>query len=180
MVHNYTVQKHIFIYNSYIQSDSACVCCRKFQQKFPGVDIPATSTIHHFIDKLKTVSLVLDKKIKRRCHILTEGILDDTSARLEHLPQKSLAKLPQQADVSVSSARTTTKLLKLSLYKIPQVHALQLRDSATRIHFCNWFIQSVNEGTLDPQLLFFTNEIWFHLNGRMNMHDNQYWSSEKP
>jgi hypothetical protein len=54
---------------------------------------------------------LLDKKIKRRCHTMTEEKLDDIGARLENLPRKSLAKLNQQADISVSSARTT-KLLK--------------------------------------------------------------------
>jgi hypothetical protein len=44
---------------------------------------------------------------------LTEEKLYNISARLEHLPRKSLAKLDQQADVSIFSARIATKLLKL-------------------------------------------------------------------
>jgi hypothetical protein len=36
----------------------------------------------------------------------------------------------------------------------------------------------VNEGTLDPRLLLFTDEAWFNLNGRVNMHNNHYRSSE--
>jgi hypothetical protein len=51
---------------------------------------------------------VLDKKIKRRYHVLTKEKLDNIGARLEHLPRKSLIKLAQQADISVSSARTTS------------------------------------------------------------------------
>jgi hypothetical protein len=47
------------------------------------------------------MGLVLDKKIKRRHHVLTEEKLDNTGARMEHSP-KSLAELDQQADVSVS------------------------------------------------------------------------------
>jgi hypothetical protein len=42
---------------------------------------------------------------------LTEEKLDSTGARLEHSPRKSLAKLAQQADILVSSAGTTKKLL---------------------------------------------------------------------
>jgi hypothetical protein len=59
---------------------------------------------------------------------LTEEKFDDIGARLERSPIKSLAKLAQQADVSVSSARTATKWLKLRLYKITQVYSLQPRD----------------------------------------------------
>jgi hypothetical protein len=94
---------------------------------------------------------VLDEKIKRRCHVLTEEKLNDIGARLEHSPRKSLARLVQQDDISVSSARTATKLLKLCPYKITHVHLLQPRELATRIHFCSWFVQAVNECMLDPQ-----------------------------
>jgi hypothetical protein len=147
----YTAKQHIFIYGSYVKSNSAHVCFRKFQQKFPGVDITARSTIHYLVNKFKTTGLVLDKKIKIIRHVLTEETLDDIGTRLE---PRSLVKLAQQTDVSVSSARTATKLLKLCPYKITQVHSLQTRDAATRINFYNWFIQSVNEGTLDPQFFF--------------------------
>jgi hypothetical protein len=60
------------------------------------------------VNKFKAMGSVLDKKVKRRCHILTEEKLD-IGARLEHSPIKSLAKLAQQADVLVSPARTATK-----------------------------------------------------------------------
>jgi hypothetical protein len=48
------------------------------------------------------------------------------------------------------------KLLKLQPYKAAVVHALQPRDSASRINFCNWFLQSVHDG--DPHLTFFFDE----------------------
>jgi hypothetical protein len=56
---------------------------------------------------------VLNKKIERRCHVLTEEEVDNIGARLECSPKKLLAKVAQQADVLVSSARSDTKLLKL-------------------------------------------------------------------
>jgi hypothetical protein len=91
------------------KSDSVRVYRREFQQKFPGVDIPARSTIHNLVNKFKTTGSLLDKKIKRRHHELTEGRLNDNGARLERSPRKSLEKLVGQADVSVSSTRTATK-----------------------------------------------------------------------
>jgi hypothetical protein len=38
-------------------------------KKYPGVDIPARSTIHYLVNKFKTTGSVLDKKIKRRHHV---------------------------------------------------------------------------------------------------------------
>jgi hypothetical protein len=89
-----------------------CSHNREFQQKFPGVDIPARSTICYLDNKFKTMGLVLDKKIKRRHHLLSEVKLDDIGLRLVCSPRKSLAKLAQHADVS--------SLLSKNCYKITE------------------------------------------------------------
>jgi hypothetical protein len=31
-------------------------------------------------------------------------------------------------------------------------------DYAARIHFCNWLLQNVHDGIVDPQLLFMTDD----------------------
>jgi hypothetical protein len=49
----------IFICDSYVKCDSAHICCREFQHKFPGVDISARSAIHYLVNKLKTAGLEL-------------------------------------------------------------------------------------------------------------------------
>jgi len=38
----------------------------------------------------------------------------------------------------------------------------------------------MNVGILDPQLLFFSDEAWFHLHRRVNFQINGYWSSVNP
>jgi hypothetical protein len=97
------------------KNGSVLVCRREFQQKFLGIDVPETSTTHYLVIKFKTTGLVLDKKAKRRRHVLTEEKRDNTNTRLERSSRKYLAKVNQQTDVSVSSARTATILLKLRL-----------------------------------------------------------------
>jgi hypothetical protein len=84
--------------------------------------------------------------------------LDYTGARLEHI----LKRLAQETGVSKSYARTATQLLKLRPYKTA-IHALQPRDPVSRVHFCSWFLQSVIEVEIDPQLTIFSDEAWFHL-----------------
>jgi hypothetical protein len=81
--------------------------------------------------------------------------------------------------VTKSSARTAAQLLKLRPYKTV-IHALHPRDQASRVHFCNWFLQSVVEGEIDPQLTFCSEEAWFHLQGYKNTQNNHYWSSQIP
>jgi hypothetical protein len=46
------------------------------------------------------------------------------------------------------------KLLTIWPYKATVVHAPQLRDTASRINFCTWFLQSVVNGEDDPDLTF--------------------------
>jgi hypothetical protein len=60
---------------------SSHVWHREFQQTFL-----AWSTHHYLANKFKTMCSVLDKKIKQRCHILTEEKLD-TGASLESYPK---------------------------------------------------------------------------------------------
>jgi L-lysine 2,3-aminomutase len=72
---------------------------------------------------------VMEKKIKRRLHVLTEEKLDNNGAGMEHSSLKSLARLAQQAKVSISSVRTATKLLKLFPYRITCTFIATMRHS---------------------------------------------------
>jgi hypothetical protein len=76
--------------------------------------------------------------------------------------------------------KCATQLLKLTPYKITVIHALHPRDPANRVHFCSWFLQTVVECGIDPQLTFFSVEVWFHLQRYINMQNNRYWSSLNP
>jgi hypothetical protein len=66
------------------------------------------------------------------------------------------------------------------LYKITVIHALQPHDAAIKVCFCSWFLQSVVEGEIDPQLTFSSDETWFHLQGYINTQNNRYWNSQNP
>jgi hypothetical protein len=82
--------------------------------------------------------------------------------------------------VPSASARRATQLLKLRPYKTTAMHALQPCDPARMVHFCSWFLRSVVEGEIDPQLTFFSDETWFHLQGYISTQNNRYWSSQNP
>jgi hypothetical protein len=126
------------------------------------------------------MGLLIDKKQKCKCQVLTEVKLDDTRARLGHTSRKSLKHLDQETEVSKSSARTATQLLKLRSYKTTVIHTLQQRDPASSVHFCSWFLQSVIKGEINPQLTFLSVEVWCHLQGYINTQNNSYWSSQNP
>jgi hypothetical protein len=82
--------------------------------------------------------------------------------------------------VSESSERRAKQLLKLRSSKATVNHTLQPHNSANRVHFWSWFLQSVIEGEIDPQLTFLSDEACFHLQGYINTQNNPYRTSENP
>jgi hypothetical protein len=55
-----------------------------------------------------------------------------------------------------------TKLLQLRPCKATVVNALMEHDPVARIQFCTLFLWSVQDGEVDPQLVFFTDKASFH------------------
>ena len=56
--------------------------------------------------------------------------------------------------MSVSSTRNAAHLLHLKSYHYTPVHALKEGDSILRVNYCNWLIESVEDGLIDSQLVF--------------------------
>jgi IS1 family transposase len=69
-------------------------------------------------------------------------MFDETGAS----PHKCLARLPQQAQLSKTTAWRATKNLHLQLHKITQVQEIEEGNYKTRQHFCNWSLQAVHDG----------------------------------
>jgi hypothetical protein len=55
--------------------------------------------------------------------------------------------------------------IKFHLYKVTVVDELQQPDYAARICFCNCLLQNTHNKIVDPQLLFMTDKVWFHVSG---------------
>jgi hypothetical protein len=127
------------------------------------------------VNKLRSTELSIDKTQKHKRRVLTEEKSeDDIGTRLEHTPSKSLKCLVQETGVSKSSARRATQLLKLRPYKTRLMPILQPHDPPRRVHFCNWSVQSVDEGVINLQLAFFSDEKWFHFQEYINTQNNHH------
>jgi hypothetical protein len=146
----YTLEQHVFLYDTYVKYGSARKCWRKFRRKYRDERAPSRPTVQNLANKLRSTGLLIDNKQKRKRRVLSE--LDDMGARLEHTPRKSLKRLAQETGMLKSSARRATQMLNLIPYKTTVIHALQPCEPASRVNFCSWFLQSVVEGEIDPQL----------------------------
>jgi transposase len=90
----YTLEQHVFVYETHVKYESATKCQRKFcDEKDHGIE-----TIHNLVNKFRATGLLGDKKQKHKHRVLTEEKLDDIGARLEHTPRKSLKQLPQKTE----------------------------------------------------------------------------------
>jgi hypothetical protein len=95
----YTLEQRIFLYDKYVKKKSYKSCKRSFRRRYPGVHIPASSTILGLEKKVRSTGSFLDQKCTRQNAVLTEEMLDEIRARLEHSPPKSLARFAQQSQV---------------------------------------------------------------------------------
>jgi hypothetical protein len=50
----YTVERHVFLYESYVKRGSARKCRRKFHRKFPRISAQRTNGIHKLINKVRS------------------------------------------------------------------------------------------------------------------------------
>lgn len=170
----------IFMYDSYVVTNSCREVRRRFLTEFPDVPAPHRDTVRKLVNKFRDTGSILDKKRRVKRRVLTEEKLDEVGERLEHTPKKSLRRLAQETGISKTSAWKATKLLKLKPYKVIVVQELQPRDYEIRVNFSNWILRNVNDRVIDPHLIFFSDEAWFHLHGYVSSQNNRYWSTEKP
>ena len=78
------------------------------------------------------------------------------------------------------SAQKTVKHIGFKAYKVSVQHQLLPADFDNRQTFCRWIRDEIFLGHIDPNLLFFSDEAWFHLTGYINSQNNRYWSTDNP
>jgi hypothetical protein len=79
---------------------SNTVLLESVNEYFEMKEFPVDKTIHNLVNKLWSTGLLIDKKQKHKCPLLTDEKLDDKGARLKNIPRKSLKRLAQKTGVS--------------------------------------------------------------------------------
>jgi hypothetical protein len=69
----YTLEKRIFLFDSYVKKNSYKSCERRFRRRYPGVRIPTSSTILRLVKKVRSTGSFLDKKYTRQNAVLKLG-----------------------------------------------------------------------------------------------------------
>ncbi|PSN36093.1 Sodium-driven chloride bicarbonate exchanger [Blattella germanica] len=108
----FSVEQRVYMYDSYVITQSARQVQMRFAERFPGMKIPGRTTIHNLYHKIRVTGSVKARKSYRRRRVLNEETLDDICHRLETSPEKSLRCLSQQTGISYGSLQRAAKLLK--------------------------------------------------------------------
>jgi hypothetical protein len=82
--------------------------------------------------------------------------------------------------VPVGFASEVTKLIQFYPHRLRVVYELKPIDVPQRMGFCNRKPKTVHDGFLDPQLLFITDEAYFHLSCYVSSQNTRIWSEENP
>jgi hypothetical protein len=59
------------------------------------------------------------------------------------------------------------------------MHKFKPTDAPQIIRFCNLMLKNVHDGFVDPQLLFITDNAYFHFSGYVNSRKKRIWNLRK-
>ena len=96
----FTLAHRIFMYDSYMRTESCREVTWLFRDRFPDIRAPHGDTVRKLVNRYRETGSVLDRKPQRTRHVLTEENLDQIGQMLERSPRKSLSRLSQEMGVS--------------------------------------------------------------------------------
>ena len=107
-IHTYSLCERVYIHNTYMKNRKSCSeTQRKFRVKFPGRPVSNPSTIRRQAKRFKETGSVMNRKVNRQRHVLTEEILDEIGERLEHAPKISKTFIAGNRVVCTESNKIT-------------------------------------------------------------------------
>lgn len=166
-----TTEQRVFVVSTYLETKSYAEVKNAFQLRFPGRNIPCSSTIRRNVIKYRQhgTSLNLNKQSSgRRRTVTTQENIERVRDYIQENPTASL----RRNDLGIhrsSLHRIIHNELHLHPYKMHKRHELKPTDFPRRLQFCNWFeANSPNPRFLNRIII--GDEAAFHMNGKVNNH----------
>lgn len=176
----YSIEQRVFIVEEYVRTTSIMSVREKFLEKYPEGRVPAKSTIQDLIKKWRTTGNVSNMKRDKQLTVRTPEAVANVQTIIGRSPSKSTRRLSQQVGISRTSCRRILHGLKMHAYRVSVVQELKEVDLARRVRYCQWVLQEIAEGNVDPFLFISTDEAWFHLSGYVNSQNTRYWATHNP
>lgn len=178
----YTVKERIEIILEYVRGASSREVAASFAALHPNRPVPSKSTIINLYKKFCEHGCLDNTHIKRSRNqsILTDDKRTDICLSAENNPYSSLRSLSEEVGVSKSSCYRTLKQEKYRSYKIGNVQKLLEGDYFKRMEFCEIWMEKINANPNLKNLILFTDESTFLLNGTVHKQNRRIWCRENP
>lgn len=165
----------------YSQSLSATVTLRRFRAMYgQHVAQPSRKSIVTWHNKFKQCGSVNRRKREKVLSVRTPENTAQVIQAINNHQHTSLRRISNQTGMSLTSVWRTTKSEGFHPYKLQVVQELLLNDHAARVAFSQAQINlQINMPNLFD-LIIFSDEAHFHLNGSVNRHNCRYWSDANP
>lgn len=136
------------------------------------------------MDKFERTGSVLDDnegRTGRPVTVNTPENVERVRELYEREPTISQVRASQRLQIKRTSLRTImSDQLNLFPYKIQIYQALTLVDFQRRLDFANQVIPLLENGTIDLEKLWFSDEAHFYLAGYVNKQNFRHWGTENP
>ena len=111
----------------------------------------------------------------------TPEAVEETRQLYTQHPRTSLRIAAQILGMGRTSVSTILHdELKLFPYKVQIQQPLTPANIEKRLQFVNEILVAIDDKTIDPNLIYFTDESYFHLIGYVNKQNYRFWGSENP
>ncbi|PSN48517.1 hypothetical protein C0J52_05930 [Blattella germanica] len=107
----YTVQQRVFIYATFIKTDSNKETRKCFKREFGAVPPPSNRAIQQIVAKFRETGSFEDDISLKQHRMLTEEKLDELCSKMGDLRKKTLADLALETGWSANTLRNAVKLL---------------------------------------------------------------------
>ena len=153
----------------------------EFVKKFPLRNPPTNRSIRLINVKFQETGSESNKKHERTRTVLSTDLLTSIQNDLNQNPNLYLTRIAANNNIALGSAYTgVRKTLKLYPYKVQVLEQLITSDFSKRVNYCQWFLRAINDNPSMLDILFFSDEAWFQLDGYVNSQNCRFGSSDNP
>ena len=123
---------------------------------------------------------ILDRKRSGRPSI-DEKTVDAVRVAFHRNPRKSICVASNELAIPRSTVhKVLHKQLRLHTYKLQIVQALKPDDHPRRAAFAEKILQRIGDDNDYLNSVIFSDEVTFHVSGKVNKHNIRIWGSENP
>ena len=161
----------------YVELKSPIKVLRKLRKKYGRHErCPSQMTLTSWVENFKQNGSVSRNKRTGSQKVDQENIVQC----IQSDPHQSLRRVANQSGCSVSSVRNALKNNGYKRYLPQVVQSLKETDKTARINFAQTILEEINASPRFLEMVLFSDEAIFHLEGNINKHNSSFWSKENP